>query len=59
MKTEQVKAGIEAGYNQIIKLSDILLSVPVLFAALADPMKGPRLGRALVKVMMQKDVLTC
>ena len=59
MKTEQVKAGIEAGYNHIIKLSDILLSVPVLFAALADPMKGPRLARALVKVMIQKDVLTC
>ena len=59
MKTEQVKAGIEAGYNQIIKLSDILLSVPVLFAALADPMKGPGLARALVKVMMQNDVLTC
>ena len=58
MKIEQVKTGIKAGYNQIIKLSDILLSVPVLFAALTDPNKGPGLARALVKVMMQKDDLT-
>ena len=58
MKTEQVKAGIKAGYNKIIKLSDILLSVPVLFAALTDPKKGPGLARALVKIMMQKDDLT-
>ena len=34
---EQLKAGIlAAGYKQISKLSEILLSVPVLFAALTD-----------------------
>ena len=52
MKTEQVKAGIKAGYNQIINISDILLSFPVLFAALTDPNKGPGLSRALVKVLV-------
>jgi hypothetical protein len=33
MKREQVKTGILAEYKEIIKLSETLLSVPVLFAA--------------------------
>ena len=45
MRTEQVNAGILAGYKQIIKLSEILLSVQVLFAALTDPKRGPALSR--------------
>ena len=40
MKKKQVRAGIAMGHKQIIKLSDILLSVPVLFAALSDPKHG-------------------
>jgi len=51
-KAKQVRAGILAGYNQIIKMSDILLSVPVLFAALTDPKRGPGLATALVKVVV-------
>ena len=55
MKRKQVMAGILAGHKQIIKLSDILLSVPVLFAALSDPRRGPSLARAVVHVVRQED----
>ena len=51
MKRKQVRKGIKAGYNQIVKLSEILLSVPVIFAALTDWKKGPSLARAIVHIV--------
>ena len=33
MKRKQVRNGIKAGYKQIVKQSEILLPVPVVFAA--------------------------
>ena len=58
MKKKQVKNGIKAGYNQMVKLSEILLSVPVLFCALTDPKRGPALARALVFIVKKMDDLS-
>ena len=55
LKRKQVRAGILAGHKQIVKLSDILLSVPVLFAALTDPRRGPSLARAIARVLRQQE----
>ena len=55
MKEIQVMEGMEAGYNEIIKLSDIILSVPMLFAAFAHPKKGPSLARAIVEILSTTD----
>ena len=52
-KAKHVRAGILAGYNQITKVSDILVSVLDLF-----PKRDPGLAIALVKVVSSKDNLT-
>ena len=58
MKKEQVVAGINAGYKQIVKLSEILLSVPVIFAAITDWKRGPALARAIVCIVKEKKDLS-
>ena len=54
-KKDQVMAGIKAGHQEIIKLSDILLSVPILFAALTDAKRGPALARAILKIVEEME----
>ena len=50
-KTEQVTAGINAGFIEIVKLSNYLLSAPLLFAVFTDPKRGPSVARAFMKIM--------
>ena len=48
MKRKKVRNGIKSGYKQIIKLSETLLSVPVMFTALIVWKKGLALARSVV-----------
>ena len=42
---------IYTGYKQIIKMSEFILSTPVIFASLTDPKCGPSLAHAIVNIM--------
>jgi len=55
MKEQQVKIGIQNGFNENVKLSEFLLSVPILFAAFTDPRRGPSLARAVVSIVGDSD----
>eukprot|EP00957_Ditylum_brightwellii_P093091 7087460-Ditylum_brightwellii.AAC.1 len=55
MKNDQVVAGINASYNEIVKLSQFLLNIPVLFAAFTGPKYGPSLSRAVVNVVEESE----
>ena len=50
-KIKKVKVGIEAGYKQIIKISEIVLSTLVLFTVIAYTTKGPSLTREIVSIV--------
>ena len=55
MKRKQIKNGIKVGYKQIVKLSEILLSVLVVFAALTDWKNGPALAREIVHILKNME----
>ena len=57
-KRKQVMKGILAGHSQIVKLSDILLSVPVIFACLCEWSRGPSLARAMLHAVKQSSDLS-
>lgn len=55
MKSQQIKAGIEAEYKQTIKISTILLLVLVLFILLADSKRCPDVARITVLIVILRD----
>eukprot|EP00957_Ditylum_brightwellii_P097296 7410267-Ditylum_brightwellii.AAC.1 len=55
MKNDQAVAGINAGYKEIVKLSQFLLNAPILFATFIDPKYGPALSRAVVNIVEESE----
>jgi len=52
LKTRQIKAGIQAGYDKMIKMSKKSLSVPLVYLVLLDTMRGPTFLRS---IMSERD----
>lgn len=53
LKEKQVLAGIEAGYKQLVKMTDTLMSAPHIFLDITDPVRGPSLLRAILAVVTE------
>ena len=54
IKKEKVVARINAGYKKIFKLSEMILSMPVIFDALVYFKRGPTNARAIVSIVRKK-----
>ena len=52
LKIKQVKAGIQAGYNQIIKMTEMLFSPPNVFLVMLDPRCHGSFFRALLSLVL-------
>lgn len=50
-KLEQVQAGIKGAHDELSKMSDNLLSAPLIFMVLSHPIRGPALIQATVEIM--------
>ena len=50
-KTEQVTAGINAGFIEIVKIYNYLPSAPLLFAVFTNPKRGPAVAQAVLKIV--------
>ena len=55
LKRKQIIAGIAAGHDELVKMSSKLLSAPVVFLLLRDPVRGPSLLRAVLSVLALND----
>ena len=53
---DQIKAGIDAGYEEIKKLYQTLLRAPMVFLATLDPEVGPDIMRAILAVVEEEGV---
>jgi hypothetical protein len=51
LKEEQLKAGIAAGHAELVKMSRLLLSAPMIFVVLVNPIRGPSLLRAILAIV--------
>jgi len=53
---DQIKEGINAGYEEIKKLYQTLLRAPMVFLATLDPKAGPDIMRAILTVVEEEGV---
>lgn len=56
MKREQVRFGIQAGYDEICKLYQRLLMAPMIYLAVLDPKVGPSVLRAILAIVVEEGV---
>ena len=52
LKIQQVKVGIQAGYDQIIKMTEMLFSPPNIFLVMIDPSHRGSFVRALLSLVV-------
>ena len=52
LKIQQVKVGIQAGYNQIIKMTEMLFSPPNIFLVMIDPSHCGSFVRSLLSLVV-------
>ena len=56
LKRMQLLAGINAGHAELLKMSDLLMSAPLVFLVLTDPVRGPSLLRAILAIVTESGL---
>lgn len=51
LKRRQILAGIKGGHQQLLKMSKKLLTAPLVFLVLSDPVRGPPLLRVIIALL--------
>jgi hypothetical protein len=56
LKRQQIIGGIEAGHAELVKMSKLFLSAPLIFLVLADQKRGPPALRAILAIVAANGV---
>ena len=56
LKWEQIVQGVEHGYNEILKMSHLLFSPPLIFLVLCDDVERRPFVRALLKCITNHNI---
>jgi hypothetical protein len=54
-KLDQLKEGISAGKKEIMKVYSTLMTAPMIFTALSDPLRGPSILRAVIEIIRESE----
>jgi hypothetical protein len=56
LKRNQLLAGVNAGHAELLKMSNLLMSAPLVFLVLTDPIRGPLLLRAMLAIVTENGL---
>ena len=56
LKRKQLLAGVNAGRAELLKMSNLLMSAPLVFLVLTDPVRGPLLLRAILAIVTENGL---
>ena len=54
-KLDQLKEGIAAGKKEIMKVYSTLMTAPMIFTTLSDPLRGPSILRAVIEIIRESE----